>query len=505
MADVNRPKIQLRPGLSINGDKTPSPATKLLINHGKPNFTIQKSPKTQNGNANPLSPPVNANNNNNNEFVVKSTTFNGIFKPSNISPAVKQTLPAQNGLSNSNNNNNNAVDNEAAKVVLRRAKVVPTEVKEAEGDENVPEFILRQRRIQERLANQNILDFENRRSGYFTQVMISPSSPNRQSFVETMASPAVKPGLEIPPPAPEHQEEVKEEVTQEHQEQVQQQEKTELVEEKHEECIKAEPVTLNGHDAEEEEVAKAIEEVNKAVEGEDDDKTEIEEMEEHKQEAVEEKQESQQEEPAHVEAVVTSLAMEEETPKEEEKPKEEPAVEPVAAVVTSLAVEEEPIKPEDSTKAEESPKVEESPKTEEAPKVEETVAVTNEVAQQNGHHETEVVVHQTNGVEEPLQNGHSTHEITISHTNGLNSPTIPSPDPKGEKGVNFEPKTVVSFSQELGNDVNKYPDTVKVVKEGQTPEVDPELKELTKLKFEIKADDENIEVKPVLITEPVTN
>ncbi|KAM7346039.1 hebe isoform 2-T2 [Cochliomyia hominivorax] len=495
MADVNRPKIQLRPVLSINGDKTPSPATKLLINHGKPNFTIQKSSKTLNGNANPLSsPPANeVKNNNNNEFIVKSTTFNGVFKPSNISLATKQTLP-QNG--HSNNNNNNDVDNEAAKVILRRAKVVPTEVREGDEDENVPEFILRQRRIQERLANQNILDFENRRSGYFTQVMISPSSPNRQSFVETMASPAVKPGLEIPPPAHEQPEDIKEEVVQQDQQQQEQHEETEVDKETIEESVKAsEPVLLNGNDAEEEEVAKAIEEVNKAVEGEDDDKNEVEEIEDNKQNDVVENHEEHQEETSPVVAVVTSPAVEQETPKEE-------PIEPANATVTSLIVEDETPKSEENSKEEEVNKVYETP----------LVAEVVEVAQQNGHSEHEVELPLTNGVEileheeqKPIQNDNSSHEITISHTNGLNKPTIPSPDPKGEKGVNFEPKTVVSFSQELGNDVNKYPDTVKVVKETPAEEVDSDLKELTKLKFEIKADDENIEVKPVLITETVAN
>ncbi|XP_065368277.1 bromodomain-containing protein DDB_G0280777 isoform X2 [Calliphora vicina] len=494
MADVNKPKLQLRSGLSINGDKTPSPATKLLINHGKPNFTIQRSPKVQNGHANPLSPTpdapavlkANNNNNNNNEFVVKSTTFNGVFKPSNISAATKQTLQ-ENGNSNSNTMNGN--DNEAAKVVLRRAKVVQTETREAaEEDGNVPEFILRQRRIQERLANQNILDFENRRSGYFTQVMISPSSPNRQSFAETMASPAVKPGLEIPPPpaTTQHEEDIKEETAQEkleHEQQEHEEQQQADVVKTEETVLHAEPFTLNGQD--EEEVAKAIEEVNKAVEGEDDDKTELEEQVEN-----------------HFEEPVTTLEQVEETKPEEAQEKQQELA-PVVAVVTSAAVEEE--------------------QQVETPIVAVVVTSALEVAeeQQNGHVEAEVTSTpitedtakepQSNGVAEepaePLQNGHTTNGealdngITISHTNGLSGPTLPSPDPTGEKGVNFEPKTVVSFSQELGNNVNKYPDTVKVHRDTETPEVDNELKELTKLKFEIKGDDKDIEVKSVLITE----
>lgn len=472
MADVNKPKLQLRSGLSINGDKTPSPATKLLINHGKPNFTIQRSPKVQNGNVNPLSPtpkPISSD-----EFVVKSTKFNGAFKPSNISAATKEVLK-QNGSGTTNGN-----DNEAAKVVLRRTKVTQPELREGE-DENVPEFILRQRRIQERLANQNIMDFENRRSGYFTQVMISPTSPNRQSFVETMASPAVKPGLEMPPPA--EKEENNNEVANN---------EPEIT--KSDETLNVEPVTLNGQ-VEEEEVAKAIEEVNKAVEGEDDDKTEDEPL-VHTQE---------QTEHTVVEPIVEASSASEHEVKDEKKPQENT---PAPEVVTETVNEEAPVVTAVVTSAIEV--------TEEEPKVTAVVISALEVAeedhsQQNGEANEKTEEPKTNGtVEEHVQNGHSNgeaveSEVTISHINGLNGPSIPSPDPTGEKGVNFEPKTVVSFSQELGNDVNKYPDTVKVVKEGETPEIDSELKELTKLKFEINANEKDIEVKPVLITETVAN
>ncbi|TMW52943.1 hypothetical protein DOY81_001976 [Sarcophaga bullata] len=454
MADVNKPKLQLRSGISINGDKTPSPATKLLINHGKPNFTIQRSPKAQNGNNNPLSPtpkPISSD-----EFVVKSTKFNGVFKPSNISAATKEVLK-QNGSGATNGN-----DNEAAKVVLRRTKVVQPELRDGE-DENVPEFILRQRRIQERLANQNIMDFESRRSGYFTQVMISPSSPNRQSFVETMASPAVKPGLEMPPPA-------------EQEENNNEESKNEPEITRSAETLNAEPVTLNGQ-IEEEEVAKAIEEVNKAVEGEDDDKTEEEQL-VHIPEQTEHT----------VEPAVDTVSASEQEIKEEEKPQVE---KPAAEVLTEVTIEEAPVATVAGTSA---------------------VEVTEEkICQHNGEAKENDEVPEANGtVEEHEQNGHSNgkvaeSEVTISHSNGLNGPSLPSSDPTGEKGINFEPKTVVSFSQELGNDVNKYPDTVKVVKEGETSEVDSELKELTKLKFEINANDKDIEVKPVLITETVTN
>ncbi|XP_073813873.1 hebe isoform X2 [Musca autumnalis] len=525
MADINnKPKLQLRAGISINGDKTPSPATKLLINHGKPNFTIQRSPKIQNGNGslsngngNPLSPKVDAVPKN--EFVVKSTTFNGVFKPTNISVATKQNLAKQN-LVNNNNSSNNNDEHEMAKVVLRRTKIPDPPLKEGE-DENVPEFIRRQRRIQERLAKEN-LDFENRRSGYFTQVLISPSSPNRKSFVETMSSPAVVPSLEIPPPATQPEkivEETAEEKKQE--EQVLQEIAKEIVEEPKEQLeetpaettseeVKETSVTENGH-VEEDEVNKAIEEVNKAVAGEDDDKTEeetkVEEEEQQPQEAVVtsalvEEVKAETEETAQV-AVVTSA---EETPEvtEETKANEtEAEAAPVQAVVTSaLMVEEEEQKPQENGHVEavvtSAPIVAEEEKPQENGHVAE-----EEKPQENGH--VEAVVTSAPLVEEeaPKTNGHSEengHEITISHTNALSTPSIPSPDPSGEKGVNFEPKTVVSFSREL-NEPNKYPDTVKVVKEVEGAQVDDELKELAKLKFEIKADQEDIEVTPVLKVE----
>ncbi|KAM8712634.1 hypothetical protein ACLKA7_013036 [Drosophila subpalustris] len=274
MADtINKPSIQIRSGLpSPLPDKSPSPATKLLISHGKPNFTITRSPSVKD-NADPLSAQPNANNNynayksaNNNHFVV-GTKFNGVFKPSNAAAS----------WAHSNGNGNAAADqNEAAKVVLRRARqadVAPLATPAKDEDDNVPEFIRRQRRIQERLAKENVLDFENRRSGYFTHVMISPDSPNRTSFIETMASPAIVPSLEMPLPA---------RIEEEQQQQQQQQQPTtnghseaELSNGHQEEQVQ--PVS-NGHahvhahdDVAPEEVAQAIEEVNKAVAGEDDD------------------------------------------------------------------------------------------------------------------------------------------------------------------------------------------------------------------------------------------
>ncbi|XP_017012584.3 probable serine/threonine-protein kinase kinX [Drosophila takahashii] len=427
----NKPSIQIRSGLpSPLPDKSPSPAAKLLISHGKPNFTIARSPKIDengngNGDVNPLSAQPTANNNynayksatstavNSQKFIV-GTKFNGVFKPSNA---------AATWATNGNGNGSSEAENEAAKVVLRRPKLADSPPAAEDEDENVPEFIRRQRRIQERLAKENVLDFESRRSGYFTHVMISPDSPNRTSFVETMASPAIVPALEIPAPV------------------------AEKVEEEPVEPVEAPPaqpqvaavvtsapiveteteVTSNGHteDSSAEEEAKAIEQVNQAVAGEEEEAPE----------------------PVPVAA---------ERKVEEEEPTPAPA--PVEAKVEVV----EPAAPVQNGQQEE------------AKQAEEPVPATN------GHKEEEA--------------------ITISHTNGQSSdgPSIPTPDPSGALGVNYEPKTVVSFSQELGGGENNYPDTVKVVSE-VTPEADGELKELTKLKFDIKSDDQNeVQVTPVL-------
>ncbi|XP_023160041.2 uncharacterized protein LOC111592206 [Drosophila hydei] len=442
MADtINKPSIQIRSGLpSPLSDKSPSPATKLLISHGKPNFTIARSPKLEdNDGHHPLSPQPNANNNynpykcagynnnssNSNKFVV-GTKFNGVFKPSTAAAS----------WANSNGNANGSADqNEAAKVVLRRPKLADVESTPApaDDDENLPEFIRRQRRIQERLAKENVLDFENRRSGYFTHVMISPDSPNRTSFVETMASPAIVPSLEMPLPA-----KIEEEKQLEQRELQQEQavptanghsaepavltnghnggveEEKDKVEVKGQE--QEQPLS-NGHahdDVAPEEVAKAIEEVNKAVAGEDDDG----------------KAESEQ-----VEAAAAAI------------------VEPTVVEVAPSAVE-----------------------------------VQVEVVTPAAHAE--------NGV------AHEEASITISHTNGHASeqPTIATPDPSGALGVNYEPKTVVSFAQELGSGENNYPDTVQVTKEVPASAADAELQELTKLT--IQNDEKNeVQVTPVLRAE----
>ncbi|XP_034650757.1 putative uncharacterized protein DDB_G0277255 [Drosophila subobscura] len=456
----NKPSIQIRSGLpSPLPDKSPSPATKLLISHGKPNFTIgagSKSPKAEeNGSNNPLSPQLSANNNYNayksatnsngsngssesSKFIV-GTKFNGVFKPSTS----LATNGNGNGIGNGLANGNGSAENEAAKVVLRRPKVASVSPPPVEAeDDNVPEFIRRQRRIQERLAKENVLDFENRRSGYFTHVMISPDSPNRTSFVETMASPAIVPSLEMP--APVHEKAGEEEEEEQKQQQQQQQQQVE------EQQLHATPVTTsalisepetvaavtnghseapttNGHAEQEdvapEEVARAIEEVNKAVAGEDDDKTEP-------------------ETEAEQAAAPVPVPVERKTEPEEES-------KPAVAARTPSPVEAQ----------------------------------------------VEVV--------QPAQNGQEAAGITISHTNGQSSdgPSIPAPDPSGALGVNYEPKTVVSFSQELGGGENNYPDTVKVV----TESADGELKDLAKLKFDIKndgqADDVQVTVTPVLRAE----
>ncbi|XP_060654887.1 uncharacterized protein LOC132790405 [Drosophila nasuta] len=474
MADtINKPSIQIRSGLpSPLPDKSPSPATKLLISHGKPNFTIARSPSTKD-NGNPLSPQPNANNNynayksantttvnnnsssfisNTNKFVV-GTKFNGVFKPSNASATWATTNGNATATATANGNGNgNATatteQNEAAKVVLRRPKPVDVEPVAQGEDENVPEFILRQRRIQERLAKENVLDFENRRSGYFTHVMISPDSPNRTSFVETMASPAIVPALEMPLPA--KIEEEPQPATNGHSEAAAEAEtEAETVEVVAAEAVavavtaaeiavessnghieepEVQPVS-NGHvasdDVAPEEVAKAIEEVNKAVAGEDDDtKPEAEPITETKSE---------------VESVVPA------------------AVEAQVEVITPVAAAE-PV----------------------SPPVQNGDAVpVAAAAESNGH----------------------TEDITISHTNG-DVPSIATPDPSGALGVNYEPKTVVSFSQELGGGENNYPDTVKVLKDAPASAADAELQELAKLKFDIKSDaQDEVQVTPVLRAE----
>ncbi|EDV58207.1 fibrous sheath CABYR-binding protein [Drosophila erecta] len=445
----NKPSIQIRSGLpSPLPDKSPSPATKLLISHGKPNFTIAKSPKVdENGNGNPLSAQASANNNynayksanssvaNNQKFIV-GTKFNGVFKPSSAAATW-----AANG--HANGNGASETENEVAKVVLRRPKLADSPPPADGEDENVPEFIRRQRRIQERLAKENVLDFESRRSGYFTHVMISPDSPNRTSFVETMASPAIVPALEIPAPVAEKAEVVEEEEQEESvaQPQVAAVPTSALITEP-----EPEAVVSNGHseepknsDVAPEEVAKAIEQVNQAVAGEDE---------------------------AEVEA----------TPEPAPEPTAEPAPEPVAAERKAEAVVEEP--------------------TQAPAPVEAKVEVVEPATPvQNGQQAEEAA---------PATNGQKEEEaITISHTNGQSSdvPSIPTPDPSGALGVNYEPKTVVSFSQELGSGENKYPDTVKVVSEVPA-ESNGELNELTKLKFDIQSDGQNeVQVTPVLRTD----
>nr|XP_014085739.1 putative uncharacterized protein DDB_G0274405 [Bactrocera oleae]XP_014085740.1 putative uncharacterized protein DDB_G0274405 [Bactrocera oleae]XP_014085741.1 putative uncharacterized protein DDB_G0274405 [Bactrocera oleae]XP_014085742.1 putative uncharacterized protein DDB_G0274405 [Bactrocera oleae]XP_014085743.1 putative uncharacterized protein DDB_G0274405 [Bactrocera oleae]XP_036231130.1 putative uncharacterized protein DDB_G0274405 [Bactrocera oleae]XP_036231131.1 putative uncharacter len=539
---LSRVKLQLRPvnGSVLNGnsdDKSPSsPAAKLLINHGKPNYTIQRSPKAQqNGGANPLNSELQnnnrnnyypyksagvqgttgiftngngiktngaTNNNNNNnsssnssqngdELIIQSTKFNGVFKPANI-----QKLES-----------NDDVD---SPVVLRRVpkpEATPP-VAENGNDENVPEFILRQRRIQERLAKENILDFENRRSGYFTHVVISPSSPNRQSLVETMSSPPIVPSLEIPPPAKEAREAS---IAEENNAEVSAATNDEA--QAHEESV----TVATNEQVEEEEVAKAIEEVNKAVAGEvDDDRSE--EVAIAYTVAVEAEIKEDAPEPAVAEHKVEeqkSLAVEE--PKVEAVQVEEPKVEEVETPVVSVVVTSAPLIESEEPKASQLSAEEtvkptadlagEPQKVDEVAENVETVVVTTnsvEIPKENG----EAIVAET-----PKTNGHVEEDVIISHTNGIANgitnghatPSLPTPDPSGALGVNYEPKTVVSFSKDL-DAPNNYPDTVKVTKtvkedgENKTTSdaASEELKELAKLKFDIKADDNDVQVTPVL-------
>ncbi|XP_067627883.1 probable serine/threonine-protein kinase kinX isoform X2 [Eurosta solidaginis] len=580
---LTRVKLQLRPvnGSVLNGngtangdDKTPtSPATKLLINHGKPNYTIQRSPKAQhNGATNPLNNDLQNNNrnnyypyksagvvgtsgivtngyssktkittNNNNgggssnssqngdDLIVQSTKFNGVFKAVNV-PKVESR------------------DELDTKVTLRRVQR-PTEhtTPQNGNDENVPEFILRQRRIQERLANEN-LDFENRRSGYFTQVVISPTSPNRFSMVETMSSPPIVPSLEMPPPAKEESivEESSIEVSAAHANGVGQH----VNEEKN---VAAEK-EMCGH-IEEEEVAKAIEEVNKAVADEKiDEKADVVEVEgqvEREKEAVGAKAELEEEKNTVVEHKVEEQKEEEhkvEEHKVEEQKEQVHKEDEKQHLIEATKVEElHVVQPETSsvlvvvTRA----SVEEVVAPQVSPSVadEPTKIVTAETTVESAHKETAadvVVVHNEEAVEvpqshepaiveQPKENGHAavteevsattdahvSEEVTISHTNGLAkcvsiellTPSLPIPDPSGALGVNYEPKTVVSFSKDLGAP-NNYPDTVKVVKTKEggveaeaSSAANEELKEMAKLKFDIKADDNDVQVTSTLRTD----
>ncbi|XP_011213400.2 general transcriptional corepressor trfA [Bactrocera dorsalis] len=560
---LSRVKLQLRPvnGSVLNGngdDKSPpSPATKLLINHGKPNYTIQRSPKAQqNGGANPLNNELqnnnrnnyypyksagvkgttgvftngtgiktngatnNNNNNNNNsssnssqngdELIIQSTKFNGVFKPANVQ-RLESTDEADNP------------------VVLRRVPKPEATPAPAENgnDENVPEFILRQRRIQERLAKENILDFENRRSGYFTHVVISPSSPNRQSLVETMSSPPIVPSLEIPPPAKEAREAS---IAEENNAEVSAAVNDETP--AHEESV----AVATSAQVEEEEVAKAIEEVNKAVAGEvDDEKPEEQAVEETVAVAADIKVDAEEQAVAeHKIEEQQSVTQEESKPEVEEQQSvaqeeskievvqaEEPKVEELQTPVVTIAVTSAPSVAEEEPK-ELSAEATVAPTADlpAEPQKEAEVAEPAEVAVVTTSAVESVEVPKENGVataaETPKTNGHAEEDVTISHTNGVANgltnghatPSLPTPDPSGALGVNYEPKTVVSFSKDL-DAPNKYPDTVKVTKTAEDngdkkTAADPateELKELAKLKFDIKADENDVQVTPVLRTD----
>ncbi|XP_050324685.1 general transcriptional corepressor trfA [Bactrocera neohumeralis] len=561
---LSRVKLQLRPvnGSVLNGngdDKSPpSPATKLLINHGKPNYTIQRSPKAQqNGGVNPLNNEL-QNNNRNNYYPYKSAGVKGTTGVFTNGTAIKT-----NGATNNNNNNNSSsnssqngdgeliiqstkfngvfkpanvqrlesTDEADIPVVLRRVPKPEATPAPAENgnDENVPEFILRQRRIQERLAKENILDFENRRSGYFTHVVISPSSPNRQSLVETMSSPPIVPSLEIPPPAKETREAS---IAEENNAEVSAAVNDETP--AHEESV----AVATSAQVEEEEVAKAIEEVNKAVAGEvDDEKPEEQAVEEtvavaaeikvdaQEQAVAEHKVEEQQsvaQEETKLESAEHKVEEQQSVAQEESKIEvvqaEEPKVEEIQTPVVTIAVTSAPLVAEEepqelSAEAAVAPTADlaaEPQRVVEVAEQAEAVVVTTSSVES-------VEVPKENGVvtaaETPKTNGHAEEDVTISHTNGVANgltnghatPSLPTPDPSGALGVNYEPKTVVSFSKDL-DAPNKYPDTVKVTKtveengEKKTV-VDPaseELRELAKLKFDIKADENDVQVTPVL-------
>ncbi|EDV98127.1 GH22845 [Drosophila grimshawi] len=464
MADtINKPSIQIRSGLpSPLSDKSPSPATKLLISHGKPNFTIatRNSPKAEedNSNVNPLSPQAIANNNynpykcaNNNKFVV-GTKFNGVFKPSPL-------------LANGNGNVSSESSNEAAKVVLRRAQ--PAEPlaslsTDAESDDNVPEFIRRQRRIQERLAKENVLDFENRRSGYFTHVMISPDSPNRTSFVETMASPAIVPALEMP-----------------------------LVPAKIEEEEQQQQVVQNGHSVEQLSNGHS-EQQEKAKEEEQQQREEQQKREQEQKEREQKEQEQKEQEQRELEQK-EQLKQQEEKLKQEQEQEQTKQEQPLT---NGHAQEQHDVAAEDVAKAiEEVNKAVAGEEEADEPVVEQEQH--DKVTPAAVEAKVEVVTPNPNPASSSSNQATEDSSITISHTNGHSGdvPSVATPDPSGALGVNYEPKTVVSFAQELGGGENNYPDKVQVLKDA-TPAspADAQMQELSKLKFDIQNDGQNGEV-----------
>lgn len=363
MSDI-KPKLILRSGVNAT-EKSPSPSAKLLLNHGKPNFTINRS-KSKNDTQCPFSPS----NSETPSDVWKSTVknpSNGYVKPSSI----KIPLNAE---------------NEVNKVVLRRTKL-PEENGKPLQQNDEPEFIKAQRKIAERLANQNILDFENRKSGYFTHVMMSPTSPTKQMELPVVENHKIAKASVV--------QVVNENVdTVEEPENIIETDSKEVTlnEEKGIENVESSPVKLNGSVREEKpievvEVAKAM--INELVE--------------------------------HV--------------------------------------------------------IEEIPET--AKPTLETVPNEEEVkVQENG------VVHN--------------NEISNGNTNGE---SIPKEENKSsEIDANFEQKPITSFAKDLSSEPNKYPDTVKVVKEANATVQDELIQEMYKMKFDIHADHQDVKVIPTICT-----
>ncbi|XP_037890983.1 uncharacterized protein LOC119638318 [Glossina fuscipes] len=171
-------------GITINAAKEKSVGlTKLMINHGKPNFTVQRYVKSTN--CSKIDLPKKERSAKSETNLRRSAMNDDIGPVINSSEESSKTTPSL-----------SLQENEQSRVVLRRTKTIERTLKESDMDK-IPEFIHRQRRIQERLAREELLDFENRRSGYHIHCMITPASPSRQSFVPTMTSPAVVPALEI--------------------------------------------------------------------------------------------------------------------------------------------------------------------------------------------------------------------------------------------------------------------------------------------------------------------
>ncbi|XP_055857331.1 uncharacterized protein LOC129920141 isoform X2 [Episyrphus balteatus] len=399
MSDI-KPKLSLRAGVNT-AEKSPSPSTKLMLNHGKPNFTINRL-KTKTDSQCPFSPsnPEAA------SVVLKSTpnsTSNGYVRPT----LMKIPLSAE---------------NEVSKVVLRRTKL-PEENGKPVPQDDEPEFVKAQRKIAERLANQNNLDFESRKSGYFTHVMISPTSPTKQ--------------MELP-------------VVADH--------KTEK--------------------------ASVVEVVSKSVAPVEEPKKLIETL----TEPIEVKEEAEvktEEDLKHNETVTENEA-------DYEKPTENDHEKVEASQLNGSAEEEKPTEVVEAAKAMIEELVQNVAKEVPESAVEVSKPVQNGV--ENGvENNAENGVH--NGNENVVTNGHSNGDVNGEFNGETNSQEN---NAASQSDVNFEPKPITSFAKELSSEPNKYPDTVKVIKEVQPTEQDELLKDMYKMKFDIHADSEDIKVIPTV-------